>query len=73
MANAVIVTAPEPLTTTVAVACQAFVPDGADMKTAPRLPPPLPTVAPPPRRIFPAGQVAVLAVDTVPTAEALAA
>src|SRR4051794_16516787 len=53
IANAVTDTPPLPLTTMVAVACQAFVPDGADDWTAARLCPPLVTVAPPPSRILP--------------------
>lgn len=37
IANAVTLTAPEPLTTMVAVACQALAPEGADDWTAARL------------------------------------
>jgi hypothetical protein len=72
MANAVIDTAPLPLTTIVAVACQAFVPDGADVKRAARLCPPLVIVPPPPSRILPAAHVAVLVDDTVPAAAVVA-
>src|SRR3954468_19909447 len=56
----------------VAVACQAFLPDGADDWTAARLAPPLVTVAPPPSRTLPAAHVAVLVLDTVPAAALLA-
>jgi len=73
IANAVTLTAPEPATTTVAFACQAFVTDGADDWTAAALCPPLVTVAPPPSRTLPAAHVAVLVLDTVPAALVLAA
>jgi hypothetical protein len=68
-------TAPVPVVVVTTVAVQPvgvpLVTFGAETAIAPRCEPPCVTVAPPPRSFAPPVQVAVLAVELVPTGEAL--